>query len=371
MANYQPNYIYSPLYGSRYMGGSRTPAPSTGGAGQVDTSTIQSRNTAVGVPYTPVVEEQQPLGPVGWSSTGRDQSAVESLSPFGFRANPNMLVDPFEGTDYLTGGFGSPSPINTTYVQSVPEPVATPTVTFGGDGGDSTNYTSSTGQGIYGPSSASGEFSLSNPMDVAWGLYGLGSDLPDWAKPLAPGVSALNWVGGQMLDQQIDAIDKSFDMLDAPEGMLAKTDQYGNVSYVYDPNVESIGSQSNLNANQFAQLESSLPEGASVQGVDVAGNVNVTMPDGSTARAGVSPNTGQVNTYNFNVNDTSTFSSKAGADSSDGDWSNQEQQTESTSTGAYGETGVGASPTSMSSAPQTNEELDADSADSGTSGGKG
>ena len=52
MANYQPNYIYSPLYGNRYMGGSRTPAPSTGGTGQVDTTAIQSRNTAVGVPYS-------------------------------------------------------------------------------------------------------------------------------------------------------------------------------------------------------------------------------------------------------------------------------------------------------------------------------
>ena len=143
MANYQPNYVYSPLYGNRYMGGSRTPAPSTGGAGQVDTSAIQSRNTAVGVPYTPVVEEQQPLGPIGFSSTGRDQSAVESLSNFGFRANPNMLVDPFEGTDYLSGGFGSPSPINTTYVQSVPESIPTPSVSFDGGGGDGPSDNSS------------------------------------------------------------------------------------------------------------------------------------------------------------------------------------------------------------------------------------
>jgi len=371
MANYQPNYIYSPLYGSRYMGGSRTPAPSTGGAGQVDASAIQSRNTAVGVPYTPVVEQEQPLGPVGWSSTGRDQSAVESLGNFGFRANPNMLVDPFEGTDYLSTGFGSTAPINTTFVAPVPEQPLAPTTSFSSDS-DNNNYSTQTGQGIYGPSSATGEFSLTNPMDVAWGLYGLGSDLPNWAKPLSPGVSALNWVGGQMLDQQIDAIDKSFGMLDAPEGMLSVTDQYGNVSYDYDPSVESIGSQSNLSANEFAQLQSSLPEGASVQGVDALGNVNVTMPDGSTARAGVSPNTGQVNTYNFNVNDTQTFSSKDFSDDSDGDWSNQETTTsnQSSSTGAYGETGVGSQPSSMSQAPQTSEELDADSADSGSSGGK-
>lgn len=132
MANYQPNYIYSPLYGNRYMGGSRTPAPSTGGAGQVDTSSIQSRNTAVGVPYSPVVQEQQ--GPYGFSSTGRDQSAIESLGTFGFRDMSGLTMDPFEGTDYLTNGFGSPAPINTRYVESVPEATVAPPVSFNGGG---------------------------------------------------------------------------------------------------------------------------------------------------------------------------------------------------------------------------------------------
>ena len=132
MANYQPNYIYSPLYGNRYMGGSRTPAPSTGGAGQVDTTAIQSRNTAVGVPYSPVVQEQQ--GPYGFSSTGRDQSAVESLGTFGFRDMSGLTMDPFEGTDYLTNGFGSPAPINTRYVESVPEATVAPPVSFNGGG---------------------------------------------------------------------------------------------------------------------------------------------------------------------------------------------------------------------------------------------
>ena len=135
MANYQPNYIYSPLYGNRYMGGSRTPAPSTGGAGQVDTSSIQSRNTAVGVPYSSVVQEQ-PLGPVGWSSTGRDQGAVESLGNFGFRDMSGLTIDPFEGTDYISNGFGSPAPINTRYVESVPEPQVSAPVNFNSGGGD-------------------------------------------------------------------------------------------------------------------------------------------------------------------------------------------------------------------------------------------
>ena len=135
MANYQPNYIYSPLYGNRYMGGSRTPAPSTGGAGQIDTSSIQSRNTAVGVPYSSVVQEQ-PLGPVGWSSTGRDQGAVESLGNFGFRDMSGLTIDPFEGTDYISNGFGSPAPINTRYVESVPEPQVSAPVNFNSGGGD-------------------------------------------------------------------------------------------------------------------------------------------------------------------------------------------------------------------------------------------
>jgi len=142
MANYQPNYIYSPLYGSRYMGGSRTPAPSTGGAGQVDNTAIQSRNTAVGVPYTPIAEEQ-PLGPVGWSSTGRDQGAIESLGTFGFRDLSSLQVDPFEGTDYLNNGFGTTAPINNTFVSPVPTPeTPAPTVSFngGGDGYDNSAF---------------------------------------------------------------------------------------------------------------------------------------------------------------------------------------------------------------------------------------
>ena len=132
MANYQPNYIYSPLYGNRYMGGSRTPAPSTGGVGQVDTTAIQSRNTAVGVPYSPVAQEQQ--GPYGFSSTGRDQSAVESLGTFGFRDMSGLTMDPFEGTDYINNGFGSSAPINTRYVESVPEATVAPPVSFDGGG---------------------------------------------------------------------------------------------------------------------------------------------------------------------------------------------------------------------------------------------
>jgi len=369
MANYQPNYIYSPLYGNRYMGGSRTPAPSTGGAGQVDTTAIQSRNTAVGVPYSPVVQEQQ--GPYGFSSTGRDQSAIESLGTFGFRDMSGLTMDPFEGTDYLTNGFGSPAPINTRYVESVPEATVAPPVSFDGGGNDN-NEPMSYGQGIQAASSGSND-SMSfetMPMDLAWGLYGVGRDLPPLAQALVPGVQAAQFVGGQMLDQQIDAIDSSFDALNTPEGMLAVSDQYGNVTYQYDPANPSFGAQTNLDANQYAGFVSSLPEGAEVQGVDAVGNVNVTMPDGTTARAGVSPTTGQVNTYNFNVNDTATYSN-AGQfqDNDDGDQIGQDAYGggSTSNTAASEDANVGSTP----SAPQTNSELDADSADNGSdSGGK-
>jgi hypothetical protein len=372
MANYQPNYIYSPLYGNRYMGGSRTPAPSTGGAGQVDTSSIQSRNTAVGVPYSPVVQEQQ--GPYGFSSTGRDQSAIESLGTFGFRDMSGLTMDPFEGTDYLTNGFGSPAPINTRYVESVPEATVAPPVSFDG-GGDNDNSINNiySGQGIQAASSGSNDrMSFETmPMDLAWGLYGVGRDLPPLAQALVPGVQAAQFVGGQMLDQQIDAIDQSFNVLDTvPDNVVTSSDQYGNVyASGYKPDSVINESNTDLSPAEFSQLSNSLPEGASVQGVDAAGNVNVTMPDGTTARAGVSPNTGQVNTYNFNVNDTVTYSnSDQFQDNDDGDQFSEDaysggSTTESTaaSEDAY------SAPTT---APQTNEELDADSADSGTGGGK-
>ena len=251
MANYQPNYIYSPLYGNRYMGGSRTPAPSTGGAGQVDTSAIQSRNTAVGVPYTPVVQEEKPLGPIGFSSTGRDQSAVESLSPFGFRDISGITNDPFEGTDYLTNGFGSPSPINTTYIQSVPEPVTVPTVTFGGDGGSNTQTSSGmSSQGGWSSSLEGGQGIAADDsfgMDLGWGLYSYGEKAPFFA----PGKALASAVGGAILDSQIDAIDQSFNALDADptapsfqstidEPAVTISDDYGNVRTVSQSQAEAI-----------------------------------------------------------------------------------------------------------------------------------
>jgi len=371
MANYQPNYVYSPLYGNRYMGGSRTPAPSTGSAGQVDTSAIQSRNTAVGVPYSPVAQEEQPLGPVGWSSTGRDQSAVESLGTFGFRDLTGITTDPFEGTDYLTQGFGSPTPINTTFTAPVPEQTPSPAVAFSGsDGGNETNPQQNiyAGQGMTGPSSYSGEFSLSNPMDVGWGLYSVGRDLPPLAQALVPGVQAAQFVGGQILDQEIDRIDDSYTVMNTvPSNVVTSSDEFGNVyASGYKPDSVINESNTNLSAAQFSQLSNSLPEGASVQGVDASGNVNVTMPDGTTARAGVSPNTGQVNTYNFNVNDTVTYSdSDKFRDDTDGDQFGGSPSTSSTQNTAASEDAYSA----PAAAPQTNDELDADSADSG-SGGK-
>lgn len=374
MPNYQPSYIYTPLYGTRYMGNSRAPAPSVGGTGAVDQSAMQSRNAVVGVPYQQPAE--QVPGPVGWSSTGSDQSAVESLSPFGFRDLTGLTTDPFGGTDYLNNGFGSPSPINTTYVAPVPEQPSAPTVDFGNDGGnDNTQSNMYSGQGIQASSSATNDpmTMASLPMDVAWGLYGVGRDLPPLAQALVPGVQAAQFVGGQMLDQQINAIDQSFDVLGTvPSNVVTTSDQYGNVSASgYKPDSWINEDNTNLSAAEFSQLSNSLPEGASIQGVDAVGNVNVTMPNGTTARAGVSPNTGQVNTYNFNVNDTATFSnSNVGRDDTDGDQIGEDAYgggSATDNTAASEDANVGSTP----SAPQTNDELDADSADNGSdSGGK-
>ena len=152
--------------------------------------------------------------------------------------------------------------------------------------------------------------------------------------------------------------------------MFPSHDQIGNVyASGYKPDSVINESNTNLSAAEFSQLSNSLPEDASVQGVDAAGNVNITMPDGTTARAGVSPNTGQVNTYNFNVDDTTTYSnSNQFQDNDDGDQIGQDAYggSSTSNTAASEDANVSSTP----SAPQTNDELDADSADNGSSGSK-
>ena len=379
MANYQPNYIYSPLYGNRYMGGSRTPAPSTGGAGQVDTSSIQSRNTAVGVPYSPVVQEQQ--GPYGFSSTGRDQSAVESLGTFGFRDMSGLTMDPFEGTDYLTNGFGSPAPINTRYVESVPEPQVSAPVNFNSGGGDSNNYTPNYSYDNQSQFSYDSTPNNNDEMIAALANYGYGfKDTPDLVQALKPGAylarGAANMMTWQKNEEELAALDKYNAVMDPVTGqpidpnLEAVVNLDGTITYQYRNDGVFNQDNTKLSAEQFGSLQNSLPEGAEVQGVDAAGNVNVTMPDGTTARAGVSPNTGKVNTYNFNVNDTTTYSnSNQFQDYTDGDEIGQDAYggSSTSNTAASENANVGSTP----SAPQTNEELDADSTDSGTGGGKG
>lgn len=299
MPNYQPNYIYSPLYGSRYMGGSRTPAPSTGSAGQVDKSAVQGRSNTIGVPYYNLPEEEQ--GPIGWSGTGRDQSAVESLSSFGFRPLDTLQKDPFEETGYFTTNVETTEttiPVDNT----VPETDAPP-VNFSGDGGDYGTSMYTQGQGIL-PSSSNNI--IPNEMDLAWALYGMENNIPDFMKPFIPG-GYLSDVGKYLLDKQIDNIDKSYSFMSkpAPEGMKIASDASGNTYYVWDE--DNPYADSGLTANQFAELQSR--DDVTINGLDPQGNINVTVtnPDGSTyeARAGVSPNTGLVNTYNFNLDDTS------------------------------------------------------------------
>jgi len=403
MANYQPNYIYSPLYGNRYMGGSRTPAPSTGGAGQVDTSSIQSRNTAVGVPYSPVVQEK-PLGPVGWSSTGRDQSVVESLGNFGFRDMSGLTMDPFEGTDYISNGFGSPAPINTRYVESVPEPQVTAPVSFdSGSGGD--DYTSNysyDNQSVY-----SRDSTPTNNDETIAALYSYGvgyKDTPDLVQALKPGAylakGAANMMTWQKNEEELAALDKYNAVMDPVTGqpnnpnIKAIVNPDGTITYDYVEGSTFDGND--LSADQFGALQAQ--DNVSVSGLDAAGNVNVTVtnPDGTTydARAGVSPTTGQVNTYNFNVKDTVTTQAPSNPIGYTGPMSVNDApivgpdgtpyniDTVTASTGSNNTTtssngfnnntsNTAASEDAYSttpSSPQTTEELDADSMDNGSGG---
>ena len=112
MPNYNPNYVYSPRYGSRYMG-NRIPSPAMGGAGQQDPMSApinyeagaQAQSPAVvgqtvdggqGVAPTnaPVMMDTS-MGAVGWTGgTGRDTSAISNLGDFGFRGL--ATGDPFD-----------------------------------------------------------------------------------------------------------------------------------------------------------------------------------------------------------------------------------------------------------------------------------
>ena len=59
--------------------------------------------------------------------------------------------------------------------------------------------------------------------ELAWGLSNVGKTAPDapwyekFAAAFTPGVGALNWLGDQMLSNQINAIDTQFDRLTAPD----------------------------------------------------------------------------------------------------------------------------------------------------------
>lgn len=285
MPNFQPNYIYSPLYGNRYLGGSRAHAPSTGSAGQVENTAVQ-RAATVGVPYVAPQEVSQGQ-PIGWSGTGRDQSAVSSLGNFGFVPRES-LVQPgvMDTTDTYfdvpeldsTGSFQVPTTGESTI----------PSFSYGDESDNSVG--SDYGQGIL-PDSSIG-------MDVAWDLYDLGTNAP-WYSPGMKMFGEL--VGGAMLDSQIENISDSFDAMEnVPAGLQTTSDAAGNVTYVYAP--DSLASESNLDANDYAKFANSITsQGGSIVGLDASGNVVATKPDGTTVRSQAGGNS-----VNFNITDVVT-----------------------------------------------------------------
>jgi len=302
MPNYQPNYIYSPLYGNRYLGGSRTPAPSTGTAGQVDNSALESRNATVGVPYIAVPEQE---GPIGWSGTGRDQSSVESLSSFGFRPLDTLQEDPSQNTNY----FDSPEPINNTFVTPVtpiPEENNIPEVSFSNDTGGNDSYIPSYSFDNTSPYSYDSTPDNNNELIAALANYGYGfNDTPDWLQALLPGTTFAKYLSNQLVQQANEEEIAALNYFNnVPSGMHAVVNPNGTITYEYD--VTNPYSDSTLTADQFAALQNQ--DNISISGMDASNNVNVTVTntDGTTydARAGVFPNTGLVNTYNFNVNET-------------------------------------------------------------------
>lgn len=164
MPNYQPNYIYSPRYGSRYMG-NNTPAPATGGIGQADPLSAPVNHEAgtntgaqQGSISTGAQGPQGSLGAppvmsmdgnaVGWaSSTGRDTSAISNLGDFGFREK-SVTSDPFD-EDYFktpTNNFDPWQP-----AKEVPTMTGAPEISSSSSGGGDYSVPSSGGWTVHDP----------------------------------------------------------------------------------------------------------------------------------------------------------------------------------------------------------------------------
>jgi len=121
MPNYNPNYVYSPRYGSRYMG-NKIPAPAQGTLGMQDPLSapinyeagVQAQQPAASVPSTvdggvPQLAQAAPNGNAydayGWTdSTDRDTSVISNLGEFGFRqlAQEDPLGDGYLDTPVTT-----------------------------------------------------------------------------------------------------------------------------------------------------------------------------------------------------------------------------------------------------------------------------
>ena len=297
MPNFQPNFIYSPLYGSRYLGGSRAHSPSTGKAGEVENASVQRSSTVGGPAY--VSSDVTQGQPVGWSGTGRDQSGVSSLGNFGFvpidTANSFLNQEALEAPEFQeqeTDSYFDVPTIDTTGSFQVPTTATQdiPAISFSSDNDDSDyhdNLEKNYGQGIVDPDGYESQ------------LFNFLSDYGQ--NPFAPGSMVTNFLSDQFFDSQEKALEEADDkFLNAPRGVKAVGDQFGNVTYEWDRSIYPEGKEPNMNPNEFGDfLDNVRDQGGVVTGLDASGNINYIDSKGNQRR---SQSTGS--SANFNLGKT-------------------------------------------------------------------
>ena len=310
MPNFQPNFIYSPLYGSRYLGGTRAHSPSTGKAGEVENASVQRSSTVGGPTYVPsdVTQGQ----PVGWSGTGRDQSEVSLLGNFGFvpidTANSFLNQEAQEAPEFQeqeTDSYFDVPTIDSTGSFQVPTTATQdiPAISFSSDDSDyHDNLEKNYGQGIVDPDGYEAQFF---------------NFLSDYGQnPLAPGAMVTNFLSDQFFDSQERALEEADDkFLNAPRGVNAVGDQFGNVTYEWDRSIYPEGDEPNLNPNEFGKLVNDIQEkGGIITGLDASGNINYIDKEGNPRR---SQSTGS--TINTNLKDDvrGLYESNQGRDDDD------------------------------------------------------
>ena len=324
MPNFQPNFIYSPLYGSRYLGGSRAHSPSTGKAGEVENASVQRSSTVGGPAY--VSSDVTQGQPVGWSGTGRDQSGVSSLGNFGFvpidTANSFLNQEAQEAPEFQetddyfdiptmdsTGSFQVP----TTATQDVPA------ISFSSDDSDyRDNLEKNYGQGIVDPDGYETQFF---------------NFLSDYGQnPFAPGAIATKFISDKFFQSQEKALEEAEDKFDnAPKGVTAVKDNFGNVTYEWDRSIYPEGDEPNMNPNEFRDfLDNVKDQGGVVTGLDASGNINYIDNEGNQRR---SQSTGS--SANFNLGQTTRDLDNTSVSFSQEERAEQEDQDQEDSGGGY------------------------------------